>query len=209
MARGTLTGQLAAMGFADTERARRLLTEDLGLDPDGADAPLTEALATAADPDLALGTMARLAPDAELAAALRSDAGLRDRLVTVLGVSAALGDHLVRHPEDWRVLTGPRALARPTAADLAADLLAAVGADPDAAEPVSDRGQAIGQDPVTGLRRAYRRRLLHLAARDLTGADALAQVMDELADLATAALTAALAVARAELPAALRRPGWP
>jgi glutamate-ammonia-ligase adenylyltransferase len=108
MARGTLTGQLAAMGFADTERARRLLTDELGLDPDGADAPLVEALATAADPDLALSTLARLAPGAELAAALRSDAGLRDRLVTVLGVSAALGDHLVRHPEDWRVLAGPR-----------------------------------------------------------------------------------------------------
>jgi glutamate-ammonia-ligase adenylyltransferase len=200
MARGTLTGQLAAMGFADTERARRLLTDDLGLDPDGDDARLVEALAAAADPDLALGTLARLAPDAELAAALRSDAGLRDRLVTVLGVSAALGDHLVRHPEDWRTLAGPRALARPSAAELTADLMAAVGADPGAAEPVSDPGRAGDRDPAAQLRRAYRRRLLHLAARDLTGADALARVMDELADLATAALTAALAVARAELP---------
>src|ERR1700722_18814210 len=104
MARGTLTGQLAAMGFADTERARELLTMDLGLDPDGADAWLVEALATAADPDLALATLARLAPDAELTAALRADPGLRDRLVTVLGASAALGDHLVRHPADWRAL---------------------------------------------------------------------------------------------------------
>jgi hypothetical protein len=43
--RGTLTGQLAAMGFADTGRARRLLTDELGLDLDGADAPLVEALA--------------------------------------------------------------------------------------------------------------------------------------------------------------------
>jgi [glutamine synthetase] adenylyltransferase / [glutamine synthetase]-adenylyl-L-tyrosine phosphorylase len=201
MARGTLTGQLAAMGFADTERARELLTGDLGLDPDGADAPLVEALATAADPDLALRTLARLAPDAELAAALRSDAGLRDRLTTVLGVSAALGDHLVRHREDWRVLAGPRALARPSAADLTADLLAAVGAGSGAEEPVSDPAAVPGgRDPVTELRRAYRRRLLHLAARDLTGADPLPRVMDELADLATAALTAALAVARAQLP---------
>src|ERR1700729_1731384 len=134
MARGTLAGQLAAMGFADTERARQLLTEDLGLDPDGVDAPLVEALATAADPDLALGTLARLAPDAELAAALRSDPGLRDRMVTLLGVSAALGDHLVRHPADWRALAGPRALARPSAAGLRTGLLAAVGADPEAAQ---------------------------------------------------------------------------
>ena len=54
MPRGTLAGQLAAMGFGDTARARQLLTADLGLDPDGADAPLVEALAGAADPDLAL-----------------------------------------------------------------------------------------------------------------------------------------------------------
>ncbi|MGH3274207.1 MAG: DUF294 nucleotidyltransferase-like domain-containing protein, partial [Streptosporangiaceae bacterium] len=46
----------------------------------------------------------------------------------------------------------------------------------------------------------YRRRLLHLVARDLTGADPLDQVTAELADLAAAALTAALAVARASLP---------
>jgi [glutamine synthetase] adenylyltransferase / [glutamine synthetase]-adenylyl-L-tyrosine phosphorylase len=200
MARGTLTGQLAAMGFADTERARELLTMDLGLDPDGSDARLVEALAAAADPDLALGTLARLAPDAELAAALRSDPGLRDRLITVLGVSAALGDHLVRHPADWRALAGPGALARPSAADLRAGLLTAVGADPDAAEPVADRARIGGRDPATELRPAYRRRLLHLAARDLTGADPLGLVMAELADLATAALTAALAVARAGLP---------
>ena len=139
MARGTLTGQLAALGFADTERAQALLTADLGLDPDGNDAWLVEALATAADPDLALATLARLAPDAELTAALRADPGLRDRLITVLGVSAALGDHLVRHPADWRVLAGPGALARPSAAT-AGGLLAAVGADPDAAEPVADAG---------------------------------------------------------------------
>jgi glutamate-ammonia-ligase adenylyltransferase len=200
MPRGTLTGQLAAMGFADTEQARQLLTVDLGLDPDGSDARLVEALAGAADPDLALRTLARLAPDAELAAALRSDPGLRDRLVTVLGVSVALGDHLVRHPDDWRVLAGPDALARPSGADLRGGLLAAVGADPEAAQPAADAARIGGRDPATELRLAYRRRLLHLAARDLTGADPLDRVMAELADLATAALTAALAVAQAGLP---------
>ncbi|HEY3978135.1 MAG TPA: bifunctional [glutamine synthetase] adenylyltransferase/[glutamine synthetase]-adenylyl-L-tyrosine phosphorylase [Streptosporangiaceae bacterium] len=200
MARGTLTGQLAALGFADTERARQLLTADLGLDPDGNDAWLVEALATAAEPDLALATLARLAPDAELTAALKSDPGLRDRLITVLGVSAALGDHLVRHPADWRVLAGPGALARPSAAELRAGLLKAVGADPDAAAPAADAARIGGRDPATELRPAYRRRLLHLAARDLTGADPLGLVMAELADLATAALSAALAIARAGLP---------
>ena len=85
MPRGTLAGQLAAMGFGDTARARQLLTGDLGLDPEGPDAPLVEALAGAADPDLALAALARMAPDEELRAALRADQELRDRLVTVAG----------------------------------------------------------------------------------------------------------------------------
>jgi glutamate-ammonia-ligase adenylyltransferase len=212
MARVTLAGQLAAMGFADTARARRLLTDDLGLDTEGADAPLVEAIAAAADPDLALDLLARIEPGDDLRAELRSDAGLRDRLITVLGVSAALGDHLARHPADWRVLAGPGTLPRPAAGELHATLLAAVGAqagrpgrgvhigDPDGVQPVADRARIGGRDPATELRLAYRRRLLHLAARDLTGADPIESVMAELADLATAALTAALAIARADLP---------
>ena len=60
MSRGTLTGQLATLGFADTANARRLLTGELGLDIEGADAPLVEAIAAAADPDLAVGALARI-----------------------------------------------------------------------------------------------------------------------------------------------------
>ena len=55
--------------------------------------------------------------------------------------------------------------------------------------------------PAAALRLAYRRRLLHLAARDLTGAMAIDEVAAELADLAAAALEAALAIARSQLPA--------
>ena len=61
-------------------------------------------LAAAADPDLAIAALARMAPDSELREALRSDAGLRTRLVSVLGVSSALSDHLARHRADWRLL---------------------------------------------------------------------------------------------------------
>jgi glutamate-ammonia-ligase adenylyltransferase len=56
------------------------------------------------------------------------------------------------------------------------------------------------RDPAAALRVAYRRRLLRLAARDLTGAEGLEEVTAELADLAAAALEAALAVARSRLP---------
>ena len=77
MPRGTtLAGQLAAMGFGDTARAQRLITEDLGLDTAGADAGVLEALAAAADPDLALAGLARLPADAGLRlAAARSTRG--------------------------------------------------------------------------------------------------------------------------------------
>jgi [glutamine synthetase] adenylyltransferase / [glutamine synthetase]-adenylyl-L-tyrosine phosphorylase len=196
----TLAGQLAAMGFTDTARAERLLTEDLGLDATAADAGLLSALAAAADPDLALASLARLPHDAELWAALRDDRSFRARLFAVLGVSAALGGHLARHPGDWRVLSGPRALRRPTADELRAELLAEVGARPGDREPVSGPAGPPGTDPVTALRIAYRRRLLHLAARDLTGAEGLPEVAAELADLAAAALEAALAIARSQLP---------
>jgi [glutamine synthetase] adenylyltransferase / [glutamine synthetase]-adenylyl-L-tyrosine phosphorylase len=165
--RGTLAGQLAAMGFADTALAQRRMTEL------GAEATLLQAVAGAADPDLALATLARMAPDAELRHALRADPVLRDRLVSVLGASAALGEHLIRHAADWRLLA-------------------------DAAPfPLLDTPS----DPVTRLRVAYRRQLLRLAASDLTGEYALDDVMAELADAASAALEEALTIARAELPA--------
>ena len=151
-----------------------------------------------------------MAPDPELLQALRDDAGLRDRLITVLGASAALGDHLGRHPADWRLLAGDTPFPdKSSLGELRAELLAAVGAghSHDAAgaggrpEPVADLSPVDGRDPATRLRIAYRRRLLQLAARDLTGADLLDDVMAGLADLTTAALDAALAIARAELPA--------
>jgi [glutamine synthetase] adenylyltransferase / [glutamine synthetase]-adenylyl-L-tyrosine phosphorylase len=210
--RGTLAGQLAAMGFADTARAQRLLG-DLGIDVgDVADRPLMHALAGSADPDQALAALARMTPEPELFLALRDDAGLRDRLITVLGVSAALADHLGRHPADWRLLAGDTPFPDGSSSgELRAELLAAVGAagSQDAAsasggtEPVADLSLVDGRDPATRLRIAYRRRLLQLAARDLTGADPVDDVMAGLADLTTAVLDAALAIARAELPA-----GW-
>ena len=214
MARVTVAGQLAAMGFADTGRARSLLA-DLGVpvpdagqaagqdgQGDGSEAIL-QTLVAAADPDLALFGLARLAPDAGLRQALRSDEVLRDRLISVLGASAALGDHLARHPRDWQLIgSGCPFPARMTASDLAADLLAAVGAEPGP-EPVAQQGRIDGRDPATALRVEYRRKLLQLAALDLTGELPLDAVMAGLADLATAALAAALAIARSELPAGL------
>jgi [glutamine synthetase] adenylyltransferase / [glutamine synthetase]-adenylyl-L-tyrosine phosphorylase len=211
--RTTVGAQLARMGFADPARAERL-AEGLGLHPDGDGAELLAAVAAAADPDQALAALDRLPRDPALAAALRADPVLSRRLTAVLGSSAALGDHLARHPDGWRLLAGGEPLVPPSAAGLRAALLTAVGADPAAAEPVAGRlepararqagtGRAgTSQDPVIALRVAYRQWLLQLAARDLTGQSTLDEVAAELADLAAAGLEAALAIARSQLPPA-------
>src|SRR5262249_8814319 len=169
--RTTLSARLARMGFADPAQAERLAGGDLALDPDSGDAGPLAALAAAADPDLALAALARMPRDAELLTALHQDADPARRLALVLGGRAALGGPLPRHREGWRLLRGPEPLACPSAGELRSALLTAVGADPGAPEPVAAAGPQAGPDPgpAAALRVAYRQRLLHLAARDLTG----------------------------------------
>jgi [glutamine synthetase] adenylyltransferase / [glutamine synthetase]-adenylyl-L-tyrosine phosphorylase len=212
--RTTAAARLARLGFADPARAELLLTRDLAADPGRPGDTLIAALAAAADPDLALAALARMPRDAELSKALDEDPRLRARLAAVLGASVALGDHLARHPDHWRVLAGVGPLPAPEPDQVRAGLLTAVGARPEDPEPVAGTGSggtgegSTGEggagegsfDPVTALRVAYRRRLLALTARDLTGEASFDQVAAELADLAAAALEAALAIARANLP---------
>jgi glutamine synthetase adenylyltransferase len=191
--RQTLAGRLARLGFADTGRAERLLT-GAGHQIDDA---LIDAVGATADPDLALtGLLGLLEAGGsdEIIAELRSDTGARDRLLGVLGVSAAFGDQLGRHPGHWRVLTGPAATTRPDPGQLRATLLRAVGADPEDPAP-----QASMPDAAIALRLAYRKALLHLAGRDLTRVLTVEEVAAELADLAAAALEAGLAIARTEV----------
>jgi [glutamine synthetase] adenylyltransferase / [glutamine synthetase]-adenylyl-L-tyrosine phosphorylase len=209
--RTSLSGWLARMGFSDVPTAERELAE-VGIAGEGH--PLLAATAQAADPDLALAGLTQVAArDPGLIGALSEDAELRTRLSTVLGVSKAMADHLVRHPEDIAVLRGQEASQRPDAKTIRAEFLHAVAADPAAAEPTAnavpqDTGlQATGpkdqrdpKDPVERLTACYHRRLLHLAARDLTGDATVDEVAEELADLADGVLEAALAIARAELP---------
>ncbi|MGD9955831.1 MAG: bifunctional [glutamine synthetase] adenylyltransferase/[glutamine synthetase]-adenylyl-L-tyrosine phosphorylase [Candidatus Nanopelagicales bacterium] len=198
---GSLQGRLARLGFADAALAVRLLS-DPGLVGLGSDAVVD--LSLAADPDLALGTLSRMAdtgdPEARaLVAELDEDEETRRRVLTVLGASVALGDHLVRHPGDWTVLRqhdeddpdfAPLEVVR-------AELLRAVGADPRDEQPTA-RGS--GAEVLAALRMAYRRRLLAIAASDLADGAPFVEVAAALADLADAVLEAALAIARAEHP---------
>ncbi len=204
--RTTLAGRLARLGFADAARAERLLLTDLGgIGPDGAESdpatdPLLTALAAAADPDLALTGLARVCGVADdpaaLRQALRDEPDFRDRLTAVLGVSTGLADHLTRHPGDAQLLRAT--IRRPDPAELREEMLRAVGANPRLAEPVAS--QEPDAEPAAALAAAYRRRLLHLAARDMTAVITVDDVVEELADIAAGVLEAALAVARSELP---------
>jgi glutamate-ammonia-ligase adenylyltransferase len=150
-----------------------------GLGPRGRGSALAryEAVATAADPHLAARQLERLEEAAvragiadELRAARAEGGDPWRRLVAVLGASVALGDHLVAHPTQWRVLTG----------------------SPPAA--VHD-----GVTDAAGLRLSYRRALLRIAADDLTGEADVEQVMARLSALADATLAAAFRIAAAEV----------
>ncbi|WP_037669167.1 bifunctional [glutamine synthetase] adenylyltransferase/[glutamine synthetase]-adenylyl-L-tyrosine phosphorylase [Streptomyces griseus] len=185
--RSSTFSRLLRHGFTDPSAAERLL-DSTELAPVRDDPFLLEALGGTADPDLALHGLVRLLeaqPDLtghrELLDTLIAAKPLRDRLLGVLGASAALADHLARHPRDWHALVTyePRDL------------------HPGVEE--FERGLAEAADPVA-LRVAYRRCLLSIAARDVCGTTDLAQTAAELADLATATLRAALGLARAAAP---------
>ena len=168
--------------------------------------PLTDALAATADPDAALEGLLRLAAaldeqtagaGPEMLAEVADDEGTAMRLCSVLGASAALTHHLVRHPTHWRELTDPTlGSTRPAAYAVREAMLTAVGADPHAAEPVSALPDA---EAVDVLRVEYRRILLRLAARDLAHHVGIDDAAAEISDLAAATLEAALAVARARV----------
>ncbi|MGQ4269776.1 bifunctional [glutamine synthetase] adenylyltransferase/[glutamine synthetase]-adenylyl-L-tyrosine phosphorylase [Nocardiopsis changdeensis] len=196
-------GSLARRGFSDSPRALRLLT-GAGLDS-SADTAVIDSLAAAPDPDQALLGLIRVLesdPDPDvLRDALREDSDLRERLCRVLGTGGALTDHLVRHPGDWRELRGADAARTPEPEELRRGLLHTVGADPHSPAPAADLSGARSAAELRHvLRVAYRRRVLRLAGRDLTGLVTVDAVAAELADLAAALLDGALAVARAEHP---------
>jgi glutamate-ammonia-ligase adenylyltransferase len=150
-------------------------------------------LSRAPDADAALCAMVRVAEALgnqwnELNTALATDRCLRGRLFGVLGSSLALGDHLVANPQAWHLLQGNVRLPSP-------EQLRAAFAE-CVAEPPTATGSVVWR-----LRTLYRDRLLLLAAMDLAPIVenepvlSFPEVGAHLADLADAALGAALSVA--------------
>ncbi|ULE32058.1 bifunctional [glutamine synthetase] adenylyltransferase/[glutamine synthetase]-adenylyl-L-tyrosine phosphorylase [Mycobacterium sp. IDR2000157661] len=149
-------------------------------------------LSRAPDADGALRTMVRLAEALgsgwdELNNAVQQDRGLRGRLFGVLGSSMALGDHLVAHPGNWRLLAGDVVL--PSVETLRDTFVAAAE---EAGEPAA---------AVQPMRALYRDRLLVLAALDLASVVENEAVLPfttvaaHLSDLADVALESALHIA--------------
>src|SRR5207253_5239641 len=130
-------------------------------DPGGA--AVLASLARTSDPDAAALALVRLvdaqADTAALLDRLRTEPALRNRLLAVLGASSALADHLIAHPTDWWLLEENVEAPLPDPAVLAAELLTAVGADPD--DPPwgsgGSRAAGTGEQVVDALRLAYRR----------------------------------------------------
>ena len=173
----TLT-ELARLGFADLSGAGEGLRD--------VPAELIPLFATAADPDQALRLLRGLLESApDVVAPVLADESAARRLIRVLGASSGLADFLSHRPEQLNVLREPlRAL--PSADSYLALLL-------DAVEGVG------GEAGWNSLRIAYRRELTRLAAWDLEQPDGqlvVDRVAAALADLAAAALDAALALAR-------------
>jgi [glutamine synthetase] adenylyltransferase / [glutamine synthetase]-adenylyl-L-tyrosine phosphorylase len=200
--------RLARLSFADADSAAQLLTDpplswwdaESNAPVGDAAAAIVAALGRTANPDVALAALAAIiaAPGGnELHAALESSSELRGRLLTLLGVSEALGEHLVAHPADWTALIGDH-----DPASVATRLAAAVGSDPG--DPTTGTGGTratrTGLDAIEALRNAYRRELVAIAGRDLAEDITLREVTVALADLAGHTLQAGLAVAAAELP---------
>lgn len=177
----TLT-ELARLGFAELAGTEERL--DLLRNPS-----LVSHFAAAADPDQALRLLLSLqsSAPAETAAALDTD-DAAGRLIQVLGASAGLGQFFERRPEELVALAEPLT-ELPTAAEYGADLVDVVDG-------------LTRDDARVALRVRYRRHLARLTAWDLAQPDPIAavdRVAAALADLAGAALDAALEIARREV----------
>jgi glutamate-ammonia-ligase adenylyltransferase len=194
----TALTDLARYGFADLRASRDLLDELIEREP--LTAEFLSSVSHSADPDRALVRFSRLVDrDPEAVKALLqapTDPGETptterpgDRLMLVLGASEGLASFLVRRPDSLSALTS-KMWTVPHQSDYEQVLRRAVD-------------DLVGDEARTALRVAYRECLVSLAAFDLSLYDPVAGldvVAAALADLAGAALEAALDVARREVP---------
>ncbi|MCH1882996.1 bifunctional [glutamine synthetase] adenylyltransferase/[glutamine synthetase]-adenylyl-L-tyrosine phosphorylase [Agrococcus sp. ARC_14] len=178
--------RLARLGYREPSRAEACLAEL----PEALHG-LVEECAQTADPDAALQMLVRFSrAEIDLSDALADDEG-RASLLRVLGGSLGIAEHLERHAEDLDVVLRPH--TPKTAEEYRSSLLESVAAEAGAS--TLPQTHAVG-----AMRDRYRRHVAELVAWDLALEDPKARVdtvSAALADLASAALEAGIAIARA------------
>ena len=169
-------------------------------------------LAATGDPDLALNNLIRLVnalgdEASELLDRIAESRTFAVRLLGLFGASSMLGDHIVAHPQEWKQLES----GMPTSQEMMELMLGSVEAT-----RVEGAGERVFRAAVTGsqaddaMRLAYRTILARIAAVDVAGPFvqrgqkpckpvSFELVSRRLSDAADAALTAALAVACAQV----------
>lgn len=213
-----LLREMTSVGFFDAAKSVRWLgsRELENLDR----GKLFEGLRLAPSPDIALPAIVRLLERAPHLAELVGRGADAAPLYRLLGGSEALGEFLIRRPEHADLLETraeptedpehPASLLPETDAEFLTPiaplatgyrtrLLRAVGADPTSPTPTAG---LTGKDAYLAMRVAYRRELTALAVADLTAyapETFMPTVGRNLADLAAAAIEAALAIARTEV----------
>jgi glutamate-ammonia-ligase adenylyltransferase len=191
--RSSSLSELAKYGFADLSSTFPKLEQLVRAVGDNGRSALSS-LALSANPDQALNYLLNLADveQSKIKKLLgRQDSA--DRLCRLLGASEAMGDLIMRHPE-LLVHFEKQAETLRSAVELRELLVGSVSS------ALGTHFEA--QEVWSKLRLAYRRELLQIAIFDLEQSDAeagLPKVAASLADLAGAALDAAIEIARAEL----------
>jgi glutamate-ammonia-ligase adenylyltransferase len=153
---------------------------------------MRELLLHSPDPDLALNNFVRFSDASLSKASLYNDLGkyppLPDLLISLFGSSHYFGDILVRDPELFRWLTASRVL----------------NATLPQSYYRSEAERILGMFPAVekrlgALRRLYRREILRIGARDLTGSADLDTIVGELSMLADALIDASYRIALDQL----------
>lgn len=176
------TARLARLGFTDTQTCLAAIERNQILDT------ALEHIRLSADPDLALVTLAALIETGAV------DVGGWEpetwlRISGLFGSSAALGEHLVRNPNQVAHLANIQGVSE--RAEMLKTLQAAV-------KPINDWDSALNS-----LRIAYRREVAAIAAIDIEAKESstaiLPGVATALSDLADAVLETALLIAKTQV----------
>ena len=194
--------RLAGLGFTDLTGAQRWLASRELEAVDGT--RLLEGLRLSPSPDIALKNIVRILADRPEFSRWVERGAEALSLYRLLGASEALGEFLLRRPEHLEVFDeGPEELIRGIRQGrheaYREAMHRSVGSDPAAARPVAE---LTGAQAAEALRVAYRAQLTELAIADLCAEEPIElmpAVGAALADLAGAAVDAALAIARAEI----------